>query len=502
MIDGIKIFAPLQADHTPRPPVALVDTATGAFVNSFAEVVAPPLYARYYPVTAPFTHTTIYGSLHKYHTGGNNTGVFTFADLSHTITRLEKDFAIKAETAQIQRLEIGVNIPVDFPAKVLLNSLVCYRGKPIKDYYTKYPLVEYRGCLLHDYCLKFYVKEEKVFRAEVVFNRQRPLAKLGICTLADLSHPAKYTALALFLLDCLANCFFFDYRTYYRKKGFTQATRNRLGKYASPIYWENLSPQARRNAYKRATRITTENGLYNYGKYTLEKTTKILTQILPNKQLKSLLFPQANAQSKHKQKFTFSTLEYLCTKVNFAPKVTFAGALAQQTPATPAQNRITETTKNRRFCCVCGREITHQRTNSRFCSEKYFGKSAKQCRNKDSNRRLTLKRKITKAMQKQKYLAVTYRYGKDTYCDILSPSEIAPTTENLNRITEIMIIDQPPRKLKGNKAREYLQKVCKEYATTPPPKYKAFAPQQATEQAKNKRTGTQTGNHPATPSKS
>ncbi|HEY8401336.1 MAG TPA: hypothetical protein VIK89_08745 [Cytophagaceae bacterium] len=51
-------------------------------------------------------------------------------------------------------------------------------------------------------------------------------------------------------------------------------------------------------------------------------------------------------------------------------------------------------TDNKRYCKSCGRDISGQKLNSVFCSEKIFGKEAKKCRNKDSNPRNHVKRKI------------------------------------------------------------------------------------------------------------
>jgi hypothetical protein len=55
-------------------------------------------------------------------------------------------------------------------------------------------------------------------------------------------------------------------------------------------------------------------------------------------------------------------------------------------------NRGTDT--SHRYCLTCGRDITDQRTNSKFCSEKRYGREAKKCRNSNSNPRNNLRRRI------------------------------------------------------------------------------------------------------------
>jgi hypothetical protein len=55
-------------------------------------------------------------------------------------------------------------------------------------------------------------------------------------------------------------------------------------------------------------------------------------------------------------------------------------------------NQGTDT--SRKYCLTCRRDITDQRTNSKFCSEKRYGREAKKCRNIDSNPRNNLRRRI------------------------------------------------------------------------------------------------------------
>jgi hypothetical protein len=49
-----------------------------------------------------------------------------------------------------------------------------------------------------------------------------------------------------------------------------------------------------------------------------------------------------------------------------------------------------------RFCQTCGRDITDQRKNSKFCSETKYGPEAKRCRNHDSNPRNNRKKRVNK----------------------------------------------------------------------------------------------------------
>lgn len=56
-------------------------------------------------------------------------------------------------------------------------------------------------------------------------------------------------------------------------------------------------------------------------------------------------------------------------------------------------NPFTTNQPLQRFCVSCGRDISNQKKNSKFCSETIYGPSVKQCRNIQSNPRNNRKRK-------------------------------------------------------------------------------------------------------------
>lgn len=60
----------------------------------------------------------------------------------------------------------------------------------------------------------------------------------------------------------------------------------------------------------------------------------------------------------------------------------------------PSNSSAIHSLTDKRYCLTCGRDITNQKTGSKFCSEKLYGREAKKCRNMDSNPRNHIKRKI------------------------------------------------------------------------------------------------------------
>jgi hypothetical protein len=164
---------------------------------------------------------------------------------------------------------------------------------------------------------------------------------------------------------------------------------------------------------------------------------------------------------------TFSHLEYVGEKVALP-----LNSNKRKKSANPAQvyslNQVKEYTKiyssksaQKRTCKSCSRDISSQQATSMFCSESRYGKIAKSCRNKDSNRRRDLKRTIFKAMNIQNFISITYQVGGKTYTDTLHPSELDITKTWLDRITKIDIMPvasgEKPETIKGKAAKQFIQ---------------------------------------------
>lgn len=175
------------------------------------------------------------------------------------------------------------------------------------------------------------------------------------------------------------------------------------------------------------------------------------SELLQSKQIKGLRFPHSDGNSESTKRVTFSDFKYLCTNV------TSKG----EGEATPVeQSEEMKNADKRRYCKCCGRDITHQRKDSVFCSEKYFGKEAKKCRNKDSNRRMIIKRKIKNAMEKEKMMQVVYVDSNGLeYSDILEAREINVSREWLERVKSVSVLDGTEETQTGENAKEYISKL-------------------------------------------
>ena len=180
-----------------------------------------------------------------------------------------------------------------------------------------------------------------------------------------------------------------------------------------------------------------------------------LAELAEMKAEKERYFPRVGNDPQAVEKATFSTLEYMAESV--AQSATPGGAL--NNGKNGLKTGLKTELKQPRFCVVCGREITGQKAGSLFCSERLYGASARQCRNKDSNRRLAIKRKIYRAMKKEQMLRITYQHEGAEYTDTLGASELSITREWLDKVTRVEVLKPQPTALTGNEAKWYLQQI-------------------------------------------
>jgi hypothetical protein len=343
--------------------------------------------------------SSINGSLHKYYNADNtNYNDFHFQLLSQALNSLNLNFSIDLNTAKINALEIGVNIELPFSPETIINSLICHKKRnfyPIDKDNEKLGLY----CNHSEYVVKIYdkgkqdrglhfLKDIKLLRYEIKIKKQRMLKPYGIKYLSDLQDKGKVSALIRLLLDKLNEIVFFDFG--FNASHLNERKRLKWRLYASPNFWNGKDKEKARYERIQYNKLIKQYGCIDFNALLSEKVADKWSELL---NVKAEKYP------------TFSPLEYNGEKVGV--------------------NDLKEKEKEKkfvaRFCKSCGREITGQKAGSLFCSEKVYGHTAKQCRNKDSNKRLAIKRKITRAMTKDLPVTVTYT-NNTTNC--LKVSEI------------------------------------------------------------------------------
>lgn len=476
MIDGIKSHHPYLAPGVWRDNPALayganVDLATGEIVSVGQIAVYKGLRFEIRPSIKGDGYTLLLnGSLHKYSNGGlHNANDYPFSKLVNTVKGLIAGFAIVPKTSTLHGLEIGVNIKLPFSPLRIFKQAVCYRNKPFTQIDKK---VKRMGliCCLTDYDVKLYDKQAQskqscgyVLRFEVKVKKMRYLRPYQIVTMADLTDIDKMYSLLNVLTKALQGVIFFDYSM--DQKQLSKPELNQFLTLSNPVSWAAMSKYQLTRNRRRLNDLLT--------KYSKRNFKPLLNALLVENW--NSLFEAEKLQPFHRLQdvqnvypdATFSHLEYVGE--NVAP---LHNSNKRKKSANPAQiysvgqligNTKIYSAKNakKHICKSCGRDITGQRITSMFCSESRYGKTAKSCRNKDSNRRRDLKRTIFKAMNIQNFISITYQVAGQTYTDTLHSSELDITKNWLDRITKIDIMPVvsggKPDTLKGKAAKQFIQ---------------------------------------------
>ncbi|MBS1776914.1 MAG: hypothetical protein JSS64_11615 [Bacteroidetes bacterium] len=469
MIDGIKAtYIGTANSHLPALPCweITVNESTGKRVNDNRHAEIRNLRFDLKPTRGGGYAFNLAGSLHKYNNYGlHNADTYTMAALQNTISGIVDTFGIDAKECEIHGLEIGVNIPLPYPPIRLLKNIVSFGGKTFEPI-NKRLLRNGVGVCLDRYSVKVYDKAKQsgvdvgnMLRFEVSVNKMQALEQYGIKTMADLQNPEKVYPLKAVLLNAVKNIVWTD--TTVNLDRLTDREQKQWLYYNNPRSWVNINRKKRYYHLKKWNELLSHYGnipeleTYISGTWNALFEAEFIGRLhRPKKEneavkIGTFALLECTGQTSHKDtpKTPYQNATFFSRKIN-----NINGAKNAQMPPP-------------RCCLSCGKNINHQRPQSRYCSEAINGKAGKKCRNAGSNHRRDLKIKINKAMKNEhEFIAVTYR-AKDasgnTYTDTLHVSELHITRDWLDKIERIDLLptvrSEPPETLTGQAARDYLQ---------------------------------------------
>jgi len=309
----------------------------------------------------------IKGSFHKHAQTNTNFGNYTLTDFKRTVNELCEILHINPVFLRVRCFEFGVNINPSHDANEVLNAIICHRGNEYEkrtyngNGYLKrfvnaqYEIKIYNKSKQYDLPANILRYEIKVLKMDFVNKKlQRP-----INTVPDLLHPEVIAGLSNILISGIDNLYMYDYRIN-TKQIKSNRDKHTLIECINPAFWELYRKTHTPAGYKKKVKRFREL-VRKYAPDNLQ--TEIKTMVL-NK-LRDL---QTVTRNYHYTQNRTVTRNY---------------------PYIVSNNG----TLNARYCLTCGRDITHQKTNSVFCSEKIYGPDAKRCRNKVSNLKRDEKRK-------------------------------------------------------------------------------------------------------------
>lgn len=296
------------------------------------------------------------GSLHKYW-HQNNWQDFTNSECIESINEICSLLNIAPNQTRIRCIEFGVNIETFHEPKKILNSIISKNGvsPEIRNYlnkgylkrfnYSQYQVKIYDKSL--QYCLDRYL-----VRFEIKVLKMQFLQSKGIYlnTLEDLTKVETLNQLRELILFQFNSIQFHDYRI-----KLNEISNRRDRETLMVLLQENYLESYKANHSKKA--------FYNR----IER-------------LENLVFKYAPNNLKHELLNQILTKWDLLNSTTILPPPHDDKVLLYY-PHIVGNNIVQEV----RRCLTCGRDITGQKTNSNFCSEKIFGREVKRCRNVISN---------------------------------------------------------------------------------------------------------------------
>lgn len=319
----------------------------------------------------------IYGSLHKNHHGGQNLKPFQYWQVPLEVRYLCQRLNLDPAKVKINYLEIGLNLPVWFkPIDFLNNCLLCYqfhffnqwdedeKGKMIGYHWSKKGAD--RWIKIYDKGLQ-YDRWENLLRFEIKVKKMRDLEKYGIKTLADLTDQSKVIRLISVLERAWSEVLIYDITE--MPKNLTASQKRFLEDCSSKDYWYRWNKESNQKFRDAKSRFKELSAKYGSGTH-----AKILELI----------------RSEWEKRFENSTDFTGCkNEVENNDSTDFTNTLNGE-----IREPSSITDRIKRFCQSCGRDITDQRKNSKFCSETKYGPDAKRCRNHSSNPKNNARKKI------------------------------------------------------------------------------------------------------------
>ncbi len=467
MIDGIflKYYTSNEDTHLLRMPNGIIKVYTRDHspvdgivtdkIQGLGLTLAPAVNGGY--------SFFIRGSIHKFFNNGiTNADQFTFSNLKISVNKISDLFQIEPEMFNIHSIEFGVNLHLEVPPEKIIKNIVSYKFKPFSLLNVERHKVGLI-CKLDDHALKIYDKAKQenikpspqservnILRVEARISKMRALSEYDINCLSDLTDQSKVYPLIYKLNAMLDNVIWTDRNINLKK--LTAREQKQYLFFSNPNNWRFASKHQRHKAKKTWGRFMGKHASLPDIKSMVLEAWKKLFLNNGEADIGRLLHKVSNECTKM-QLATFTPLYVGGKGHHFIPKNDNPKKLAKRInvfcnmyPFTGPE-KLQKTSSLRRddlppkTCLSCGRDISAQRRNSRFCSEAIHGKAGKACRNKRSNINRTCKRVLNHARECGKYIIVTYRVNGSSYSDKLHPDEITLTNDWFYSVQKMKVLN-------------------------------------------------------------
>lgn len=403
MIDFFRVELPSGAlDSCPAITLpSSVDVQTGEECSPWREAEYEGLKVRVHNGG----RTLLEGSLHQYWSRGHNGGEFPAWAVGEAVRQLSQALGFDPSQALLQTVEFGVNVPLQAPAKELLQRAVLHKTDPL-DLKTYGGKGYFREATKQRYYFKLYDKALQLqdlgfsdpgplLRVEVKARKMKYLEAAGVATLADLTKPAALLEMGRLLTRNLEQVLFAGPLPL---PATLSTPERRLLTVGSTLrYWEGLTPTSLRRIKSDYRAV--------YAHHVADPALQSAAQALETVWQQLLTQPEPGAHSA-------TAVPQINPSVRVLPRPLppqnerAAAALIRQPDYRKEEGggegegggmRVSKQAPAR--CChTCGLPI-NVKSGRKFCSPKERGSAAaKRCRNADSNLRNNKARALRKVV--------------------------------------------------------------------------------------------------------
>ena len=350
-------------------------------------------------IIEPKGKAKIKGSIHKFFNDGvHNINRFTYEDFQEAVNQLAA-FGVNPETALLRGFEIGLNLDTSISKidnKTFLDSILYCRGVERSD-------MEINGKTGYGYIYKttnskykFYDKAEQsqtkseLLRIETRFTRMRAVENYGIRSLSDLVNPDKLSKLILDkYLKPIDETIFFEWEQIKSTRRIPAKYKSKFKDLRNPDWWIK-DERSRKERHKN--KVLLEKLINQYAKRNIKNI------------LKDLILLELQVFSRSKKGYEYTEFESLKSWNNPNKNAQKKGTDTQRSVMCDSHDQR-EGKKEKRYCEICGKEITHQKKGSKYCSDN------RKCRDKAYNLKISEKRKAKRCKQEKEIIKLIQEIG-------------------------------------------------------------------------------------------
>lgn len=416
MIDGIKIDCSyinpqrwIDSENLKTAYVACTETSEvkGIKVESYKGLSFDIRPSKLEGLHKPYIG--VMGSIHRFFNNGEaNINDFGRADISKAIELLQNQLGIIPEKTMLRNLEFGVNITLPITAKEFIKSIICLPDKELGQMNVKRPLLGY-VCHRTEYELKVYDKgrqaetiDRNVLRIEIKVKKMRYLSKHGVKYLADLLNVNVLLSLGKTLVVMFSELIFFHRPSL--TKSVPKKELLKLERFINPHRWVTMSRVGRFKARKSFNKFCQIYGGHQVKTNALFEVVKKWVQLTECPQKMGNDFTAKYGADGADKSYTISPFK--CTVKPLPNSIGNKGKgdsniFADFLPEKDTLNDGESCALSSHLCKTCERDISHQKKGSLFCSQKYFGRSARKCRDYAYGQKRKTKRKALREEKKR-----------------------------------------------------------------------------------------------------